>query len=117
MFVERDERFIVQELVSRLADKVIRALLALNRRYLPDPRHKWLNYFEQRMTWKPVGFLPRLMAVAAAEPAQAVQGIQTLFLETLDLVDEQIPDADTDFAREWISYRRPLNSVNPLPEN
>ena len=114
MFVKRDERLILQALVVRMADKIIRALLALNKMYLPDPRHKWLGYYAQKMEWKPVDLLTRLKSLSTADPGLAVREVQELFIETLDLVDGALPGTETDFAREWIQYRRPMIRHNPL---
>jgi hypothetical protein len=114
MFVKRDERLILQALTSRMVDKIIRALFALNKMYLPDPRHKWLGYYANQMESKPAGLLTRLKSVSTADTVLAVREVQELFLETLDLVDGALPEAETGFAREWIHYRRPMNTQNPV---
>ena len=114
VFAERHNRFVLQGLISHMADKVVRALLALNGIYLPDPRHKWLDFYSERMAWKPDEFLPRLVALTTATPSFAVHEIEALFLETLDLVDLHLPGADTGFARDWINYRRLVIRQNPF---
>ncbi len=114
MFVKREERLILQALVSCMVDKIIRALLALNNMYLPDPRHKWLGYYADKMESKPAGLLTRIISLSSADPVLAVREVQELFIETLDLVDGVLPGTETGFAREWIHYRRPINTQNPV---
>ena len=114
MVVARNNRLYFQELVGRMVDKILRALLALNRIYLPDPRHKWLDIYAQRMAWKPDDLIDRLKTLATADPSVALAEIESLFLETLDLVDRELPGVDTVFPREWIRYRRPIIEQYPI---
>ena len=93
--------------------RILRILLALNRVFLPDPRFKWADRLITQMPIAPVDLGKRLRWVYRAEPASAVAELQRLMEEVLDLVDQVMPDLDTAFAREWLSYRRVVWDQSP----
>ena len=99
------------DLLVRMERWLLRLLLAVNRIFLPDPRFKWADRLIVQMAVKPERLAERLRAVFRAEPADAVALVETLAIETLDLIDLHLPGCDTDFARMWLSYRRAAPSL------
>ena len=93
--------------------RILRILLALNRIFLLDPRFKWADRLIEQMRIAPPDLGKRLRWVYRAEPASAVAELQRLMEEVLDLVDQVMPDRDTAFAREWLSYRRVVWDQSP----
>jgi hypothetical protein len=102
----RDERHLLYPLLSHMVWRMSRMLLALNRCYLPDPRLKWLDRLIGALPITPVNCSTRLQALYRMEPVAAVQEMQQLFEETLDLVDNHLFNAETTFARRWYQHRR-----------
>jgi hypothetical protein len=104
--VQRDERALLYSLLGEMAGRITRILLALNRRYLPDPRLKWLDRLAASLPICPAGFAARLQQLYRLEPVAAVHEAQQLFDETLDLVERHLPGVETAFARKWYRHRR-----------
>lgn len=104
----RNQHLIMMNLISSMVDKIVRTLLALNRIFLPDPRHKWLDYYINKMDVKPKDAGARIKALSRMDLEMAIKEVEALFLETLDLVDDHFPGLNTVFSREWINFRRPV---------
>jgi hypothetical protein len=116
MLAARQDLLALYPLLIHLADKILRILLALNHTYLPDPRFKWLVRLAGQLQYRPSGLAQRLKDVFQMEPMPAAGELQHLFEETLQLVETQMPQIDTEAARKWIRYRRPVWDYPPRPD-
>ncbi len=113
MLATRDDRPAFDALVVAMVQRIIRCLLALNRRYLPDPRPKWTGRLLDGVESAPddvTGRLAGLWRLPAPGAAAAVQG---LFEETLDLVEAAGLDVDVAGARRWFRHRRAVWDAPP----
>lgn len=103
---DRDEWLTYYDLVCTMERTLLRVLLGLNRLYLPEPRLKWTENLIADMRIKPHQLAPRLRDVFEHEPRAGVALLQTLWEETLDLVDAHFPNIDTAYARLRLRHRR-----------
>lgn len=85
---------------------LLRLLLGLNRMYLPDPRIKWTEHIAAEMTAALHDLATRLRAVFDDTPHAGIERLQTLWEESVTLIDEQFPDIDTEYARRRLRHRR-----------
>lgn len=99
MGVERRDYGFVYELVLAAEQSLLGLLCGLNRVY-PPGKIKGIAHTVSEMTVKPARAAERLLAIWTLPPAEAVLQLEDLFLETLDLVDAQMPQVDTRPARE-----------------
>lgn len=105
LLARRDDWLLLYRLLEVMAHKILRILLALNRIYLHDPRLKWLEQLIKQLQIKPRRLSARLRTTFRLEPLAAVQEIQQLFEETLNLVAVHLTEVDTAFARKWYRHR------------
>ena len=110
MWVERNAHLPLIDALYGMQLKILRVLLALNRIYLIDPRFKWADRLIDQMTVHPENVGHRLHEVFRLEPARAVAATSELFLETLGLVEERMPEIDVAFVRRCYQHRRPVHS-------
>jgi predicted nucleotidyltransferase len=106
MLAGRQALIPLADLLSAMARRVLRILLAVNRLFLPDPRFKWADRLMGQMAVAPTDLSHRLRWVFRAEPAAAVAELQRLMQEVLDLVDVHMPGLDTAAARILLDFRR-----------
>jgi len=105
--VAREEVVLLLQIKERLTTKLLRLLFGLNRLYLPDPRFKWLEQMAPALPLRPPQLARRLQRLSTAAPPNAMAELRRLMLQSLDLVDQHLPGLDTDFARHWLTFRRP----------
>jgi predicted nucleotidyltransferase len=110
---QRDNPIDFYDHLCRLQQEVFLVLLALNRQYFPA--YKWMYRRLATMELKPANVSIRMQRMFTLPYSQATDNMQNLLVETLDLVDQQLPQIDTKAARLKLIYqRRPQIS---LPEN
>ena len=107
MLVARDDPLLLaRDLVEGLHG-LLDALFAVNRRYVPHPFHKWLDYECGLLDLAPADLNSRARQVLSVSPAQAVEVFIGLAEETLDLVERHVPEFDAAAARaEFGSHHR-----------
>lgn len=103
---EREQRYMLYPLFDQMAVRIIRMLLALNHVYLPEPGLKWRERFLPTLPISPVNLSARLERLYQVEPVAAVEELQQIFDETLDLVRRRLPAVETSFPRRWYQHRR-----------
>ncbi len=86
-------------LFVRMTQRIIRCLLAVNRRYLPDPRPKWTRSLLDRLEHIPADAADRIEAVWSLPAQEAARQLQDLFDETLDLVATHVRDLEVTNTR------------------
>ena len=88
----------------RLQEAAFEVLLALNRAYFPAP--KWLFMVLDSLAIKPTDAAARFRKVFSLPWKDAAAEMVRLLDETLDLVEEQLPQIDTALARKRLAYTR-----------
>jgi hypothetical protein len=107
MLAARDDLLALYDVFIETARQLVGTLLGLNRIYLPAPGY--LKSVEETiglMTIKPADLSLRLKRLFRVEPPAAVEALQALINETLELVEGQFPGFDTSAYRRDVSRRR-----------
>jgi hypothetical protein len=94
MGARRDDAFLVYESALPAASNLCGVLAALNRRYHPG-KAKRLDKFAAELALAPRDFAARLRSVFGGALVPAVQTLDALIQETLDLVDTHMPGVST----------------------
>jgi len=103
--VSRGDDLAVSDLLSRAGHAVVRAVLALNRVYLPHSQLKWQRHLITGLRLAPAQLAERLKSMSADLPADALRAAEALLAETAGLAEEH-SDADVSAFREALSERR-----------
>jgi hypothetical protein len=111
MYRERDNPMRIAEAIVDVHQRVLHALLAVNRVYWYG--FKSLESITGRLALAPDGLLPRLRAAYTAEPEALEPMLTDLVEETYDLVEQHVPGADVERLRTLFRYRRPLWDDEP----
>ena len=80
----------------------MRALYALNQRWIEDPRFKHAERVVPTLTIAPPELAARLDRVHRAAPSAAVAELESLFDITLALVEQHTPAFDVTAVRAWL---------------
>lgn len=104
MFRERDNPLLAARAVTDVHERVLHALLAVNRTFYSG--FKSLDAVAARMPLAPPNLLPRLRAAYLGPPADAEALLRDLVEETYDLVERHVPDAGVDRLRTIFRHRR-----------
>jgi hypothetical protein len=84
-----------------------RAMLRLNKIYLPNPHFKHVAELIEEMTIMPPDLLGRLKSAYRLPPAEGVLALHGVIADVFDLVDRHVPGFDTGPYRERMRGRRP----------
>jgi hypothetical protein len=104
-FVSRGDDLAVIDLLSRAGLAVVRAVLALNRVYLPHRQLKWQRHLVTGLTVAPSRLTERLGSLATEPPGQALQAAAALLVETAALAEAHC-GADIRAFSEALAERR-----------
>jgi hypothetical protein len=109
----RGDDLAARDVLTRAGQAVVRAVLAVNRVYLPHPQLKWQRHLISGLTAVPGRLQERLQAMTARPPAQAFPAAQALLEDTV-LLAEARTGADLTAFREALAQRRhPLDPPPP----
>ncbi len=103
--VSRGDDLAVTDLLARTGHAVVRAVLALNRVYLPHGQLKWQRHLVTGLRLAPDRLAERLGSLSTARPATALRTAETLLAETAALAEAH-SGADLGAFREELSERR-----------
>ncbi len=103
--VSRGDELAVSDLLTRAGHAAVRAVLALNRIYLPHDQLKWQRHLINGLRLAPARLAERLESTSADPPADALQAAEALLADTAALAEEH-SDADISAFREALSQRR-----------
>ena len=93
MFAKRKDLLPLHRIFAEVGENLIKSLLGLNKVYLPAPdRLKWIEKIIGELRLKPPEFAKRLHATFRGAPMAGVEELRTLVLETLDLIEANIPE-------------------------
>lgn len=101
MIVARDDLIALTDGIVDVQKRLLRALFALNRVYLPIPEPiKRLDEVVDELQIKPDRLAARLRGMLRAQGEDAVSQLESLIEEVLDLVGENCKDFDVDSCRD-----------------
>jgi hypothetical protein len=105
----RGDDLAVRDLLTRAGQAAVRAVLAVNRVYLPHPLIKWQRHLITGLEVVPERLAERLESVSASPPAEAFRAAEAL-LEDMVLLAEAHTGADLSlFRQDLAERRRPLD--------
>ena len=104
--VRRGDGQAVRDLLTRTGHAAVRAILALNRVYLPRRQLKWQRHLTTGLGLVPEHLAERLESLSNARPREALQAAEALLAENVTLAEAH-SDADITAFREALSERRP----------
>ena len=104
--VSRGDDLAVRDLLTRAGHAAVRAILALNRVYLPHRQLKWQRYLTTGLGLVPDRLTERLESLSNGQHGEALQAAETLLAEIVALAEAHC-DADIGAFREALSQRRP----------
>jgi uncharacterized protein DUF4037 len=121
MLAARDDVLALYEIFVDTGRRLIGALLALNRIYLPAPGYlKSMDETVGLMAVKPADLSARLKRPFRIEPTAAVREFEALIGETLTLVETNLPGFDAapyraDLAKRRAAYKTPPAAPRSRP--
>jgi Domain of unknown function (DUF4037) len=110
MLAERGDLPLVYGAFKEATERIVGALLGLNRVY--HPGFKWMNATIAALPLKPPDLSARLQQVFRTEPRMGAAQMQQLVEETFDLAEQQMPDIDLTGARRTFRSCRPNQDVS-----
>jgi hypothetical protein len=103
--VSRGDGLALRDLLTRTGHATVRAVLALNRVYLPHRQLKWQRHLTTGLRLVPGRLAERLQSMSDDPPGEAVRAAEALLTETVALAEAH-SDANIDAFREALSERR-----------
>ena len=110
--VSRGDSLAVRDLLTRTGLAAVRAILALNRVYLPHRQLKWQRHLISGLAVVPDRLTERLEAMTASPPAEAFPVAQALLEDTVLLAEERT-GTDLSAFRQALGKRR--QALDPPP--
>jgi hypothetical protein len=104
--VSRGDSLAVRDLLTRTGLAAVRAILALNRVYLPHRQLKWQRHLTAGLGLVPGHLAERLESMSDGRPEEALQAAEALLAEIVTLAETHC-DAGIGAFREALSERRP----------
>ena len=109
----RGDGLAVRDLLTRTGHAAVRAILALNRVYLPHRQLKWQRHLTTGLGLVPERFAERLESLSNGRPVGALWAAEALLAEIVTLAEAH-SDADIGAFREALSERRqPIGPPQP----
>jgi predicted nucleotidyltransferase len=110
---ERDDALYLYSLFCQTEQKILGALLGLNRIYLPHPSFKWLDALVAGMELAPPNLSARLKQAFRNEPQAGVRELEQIVEETFALVEKHMPHLDLTKAKTEFRKRGPVLDSAP----
>jgi hypothetical protein len=104
--VSRGDSLAVRDLLTRTGLAAVRAILALNRVYVPHLQLKWQRHLTTGLGLVPEHLAERLQSLSQGRPDEALQVAEALLAEIVTLAEAH-SDADIGAFRQALSERRP----------
>ena len=109
----RGDDLAARDLLTRSGQAVVRAILAVNRVYLPHRQLKWQRHLISGLAAVPDRLTERLQTMTASPPSEAFPAAQTLLEDTVRLAEART-GADLSAFRQALAERRqPLEPPPP----
>ena len=106
MLAARDDVVLLHRDLVDGVQGVLDALFGMNRVWCPHPFHKWLDWEATLLPTKPERLVERIRALYPAAPTEIVTGLGSLVDDTMDLCEQQVPQADVSTLRQDFDHRR-----------
>ncbi|HXM58387.1 MAG TPA: hypothetical protein VOB72_23505, partial [Candidatus Dormibacteraeota bacterium] len=100
----RDATIFRHQMLVQAALNLLAVLAGLNRVYFSSFQFKRVHAFAARLALTPPDLAERLERLFD-DPHRAGAGLEALVIETLALVERELPDLDTTRARRWVGRR------------
>jgi len=100
----RDATIFRHQMLVQAALNLLAVLAGLNRVYFSSFQFKRMHAFAARLPLAPPNVADRLERLFE-NPHRAGPGLEALLVETLALVERELPDLDTTPARRWVGQR------------
>jgi hypothetical protein len=110
----RGDDLALQDLLARTGAAVVRAVLALNRVYLPHPELKWQRHLIAGLDVAPEELAQKLALLSATPPKQALETAETLLADTAALAETHAGADMTAFRAALAERRRLIYPPKPL---
>jgi hypothetical protein len=104
MAIERGDELFYRESLIEVIGNMIGIMCGLNRMYHPG-KLKGVEWTIEQMRVKPNDFFGRYTAVLNMEKQPAVKELYILVRETLDLIDEHLPEVSTERSRKLLDMK------------
>ena len=105
----RGDDLAIHDLLTRAERAVLRAVLALNRVYLPHPLIKWQRHLITGLEVVPERLAGRLESMSAGPPAEAFRAAEALLEDTAALAEAHTGADLGEFRQALAQRRRPLD--------
>jgi 8-oxo-dGTP pyrophosphatase MutT (NUDIX family) len=110
----RGDHLVLGDLLARIGNAVFRAVLAVNRVYLPHQQLKWQRQLLSGLALTPDRFAERLRDLSARQPATSLRAAETLLADTVALVTAHTSADIADFRAELSERRRAIDPPGPV---
>jgi len=111
----RDATIFRHQMLVQAALNLLAVLAGLNRVYFSSFQFKRMQAFATRLPIAPPDVADRLERLFE-NPHRAGPGLEALLIDTLALVERELPDLDTTAARRWVGQRPEPWDLGPPAE-
>ena len=105
-FAKRDTTLWYYQILVESAQNLLGVLSGLNRLYYSTFQFKRMNRFIEQMEIAPENLAVRLERLFRQEPSVAVNQLEALVRETVELVEANLPQVDTSAAKQRLGWRQ-----------
>jgi hypothetical protein len=105
----RGDDLAAQDLLARAGQAVVRAVLAVNRVYLPHRQIKWQHHLITGLEVVPERLAGRLESMSASPPAAAFRAAEALLEDTAVLAEAHTGADLSSFRHALAQRRRPID--------
>jgi hypothetical protein len=105
----RGDDLAAQDLLTRAGHAVVRAVLAVNRVYLPHRQIKWQHHLITGLEVVPERLAGRLGSMSASPPAEAFRAAEALLEDTAALAEAHTGADLSSFRHALAQRRRPID--------
>jgi hypothetical protein len=105
----RGDDLAAQDLLTRAGHAVVRAVLAVNRVYLPHRQIKWQHHLITGLEVVPERLAERLESMSASPPTEAFRAAEALLEDTVLLAEERTGADLSPFRQALAERRRPID--------
>ncbi len=111
VLLARSDLLMLHDVFCRMQQRILGALCGLNRIFMHHPNFKWQDDLINQMAMKPANLAERLKQVFLVTPAEGIDVLHALLMETIALVAAQMPNFEATRSYEAIQWQRePITS-------
>ena len=102
----RDATLWLYQLLIEGSYNILGILAGLNHLYFSTFQFKRMHRFIDQMSIAPENLANRIEALFSTDPSSAVTQLEKLVKETVELVEQRMPEIDTTPVEKWIGWRQ-----------